>query len=472
MMRRIRARGVDSRGAMGVMRMAGVALGVAVSPLAAQSPVPLVSPNDTLTSSFTVDGLRVILRRNGANNVVAANLYLLGGVRQVTPATAGIEPFLLAVSERGTRHYPKAALRRAMSMLGSEIVVEPEVDWTLFGVRTITQSFDSTWAIFSDRMMFPVLQPSEVELVRTQLLSAIRQDRDDPDALVSALADSVSLVGHPYGISPAGTEASIRRITPTALREYQRTQFVKSRMLLVVVGDVSRSHLEGLIRGTLARLPLGTYRWTLPPPTPSATGPAVLAQRSLPTNYILGYFSGPLAPSRDAQVLRVAMTVLTGEMFSEIRSRENLTYDVHASFLDRAATAGGVYVTTVAPDTTLQLMRIFVRALQERLLSREGLNRLVLSFITDYFLANETNASQANFLARAQLYQGDYRRGATFVDDIRAVTPEDVQRVAREYVRHLRFAYVGDTTRVDRRLLDDFAPVDTPAPALPLLPAR
>ena len=63
-----------------------------------------------LTTSFDVSGVHVILRKNDANNVVAANLYLLGGARQVTEATAGIEPILLDVSERGTQKYPKAAL--------------------------------------------------------------------------------------------------------------------------------------------------------------------------------------------------------------------------------------------------------------------------------------------------------------------------------------------------------------------------
>jgi len=44
----------------------------------------------SLTTSFDVGGVRVILRQNNANNVVAANLYLLGGSRQVTESNAGI----------------------------------------------------------------------------------------------------------------------------------------------------------------------------------------------------------------------------------------------------------------------------------------------------------------------------------------------------------------------------------------------
>src|SRR5436305_13056960 len=91
------------------------------------------------TTSFDVSGVRVILRQNDANNVVAANLYLLGGSRQVTDANAGIEPVLLDVSERGTLRYPKNSLRNAMSKLWSEIVVAPSAYWTMMGIRSSTE---------------------------------------------------------------------------------------------------------------------------------------------------------------------------------------------------------------------------------------------------------------------------------------------------------------------------------------------
>src|SRR6185437_16984868 len=158
----------------------------------------------------------VILRQNDANNVVAANLYLLGGARQVTDANAGIEPVLLDVSERGTQHYSKNALRRAMSRLGSEIVVAPSADWTMMGIRSSTEVFDSTWSVFADRVMYPTLAKSEVALVKAQYLSGIRQRRDDPDALADYLADSLSYVGHPYSVSVAGNEKSIQGLDSAA----------------------------------------------------------------------------------------------------------------------------------------------------------------------------------------------------------------------------------------------------------------
>lgn len=408
------------------------------------------------TTSFDVAGVHVILRQNDANNVVAANLYLLGGARQITDANAGIEPILLEVSERGTAKYPRNAIRRAMARLGSEIVVAPNSDWTMFGIRSSTEVFDSTWAIFADRVMRPTLNKTDVGLVKAQYLSGIRQRRDDPDALADYLADSITFVGHPYSVSVVGNEKSIQALDSAALKEYQRTQFVTSRMLLVVVGNIDRPHIERLVTETIGQLPRGSYKWTPPPRIPEASTALVVERRQLPTNYILGYYSGPLANGADYQALRVATSVLTGRMFAEIRTRQNLTYDVHAPFVDRAATAGGLYVSTVAPDTTLKLMRAAIVDLQQGMLDPVGLRQLEDQFITEYFLDNETNAAQADFLARSQLYQGDYREADRFVSQLKSVTPEAVQRVARRYMKGFRFAYVGDPSKLDPRTISLF----------------
>src|SRR5256714_5457121 len=408
------------------------------------------------TTSFDVSGVRVVLRQNDANDVVAANLYLLGGARQVTEANAGIEPILLDASERGTLHYPKNSLRRAMSMLGSEIVVAPSADWTMMGIRSSTEVFDSTWAIFADRLMHPTLAKSEIALVKAQYLSGIRQRRDDPDALADYLADSIAYVGHPYSVSVVGNEKSIQALDSATMAEYLKTQLVTSRMLLVVVGNVDRTHIERLVAQTIGRLPRGSYNWTSPPRVPEAQTAVVIERRQLPTNYILGYYSGPLANGADYQALRVATSVLTGRMFAEIRTRQNLTYDVHAPFVDRAATTGGLYVSTAAPDTTLKLMRAAVVDLQQGMLDPVGLRQLEQQFITEYFLDNETNAAQADFLARLQLYECDYREAERFVDELKNVTPEAVQLVARRYMKGFRFAYVGDPSKLDPRTISLF----------------
>ena len=113
-------------------------------------------------------------------------------------------------------------------------------------------------------------------------------------------------------------------------------------------------------------------------------------------------------------------------------------------------------MSTASPDTTLKLMRAAVTELQEGLLDREGLVRLEQQFLTEYFLDNETNDAQADFLARSQLYRGDYREADRFVEELRNVTPEAVRRVAQKYMKGIRFAYVGDPSKLQKDLISRF----------------
>jgi zinc protease len=416
-----------------------------------------VSANaDTSTSVFDVGGVHVILRRNAANDVVAANLYLLGGTQQATPQTAGTEPFLLWVSERGTKHYSRDAIRAKMAALGSAIVVEPRDDWTMFGFRGTRDTFDSTWAILSDRLINPTLAPADVEFIRSQVLAGVRQRNDSPDDLVQGLADSLLFAGQPYSLQATGTERSLSSITAADLQKYRETQMVTSRMLLVVVGNIERARLEKLIAPTLGTLPHGSYKWTPPPDPIARPADVVFVQRPLPTNYLLGYYAGPRSTSPDYQALRIATSVLSGRMFTEIRVRRNLTYDVSAPFIERAIASGGLYVTTVYPDSVLGIMRREIGRMQNTLLDRENLNVIVQQFITEYFLNNETDAEQANQIARAELYGGDYRLAGQFVEQLRAVTPEQIRDASRKYMRDTHFAFVGDSMKVSRALITSF----------------
>ena len=406
------------------------------------------APTDTLTSKFDVAGIPVILRRVSANNVVAANLYLLGGTRQLTARTQGIETLLLEASERGTAKYPRDVLRTKMARLGSAIGVGANSDWTTISLRATTTGLDSTWAILADRVMAPRLDPAEVELVREQFVTATRQRKDSPDALLDYLADSIAFSGHPYALEPTGTEPSLTSINTSALKSYHASQFVTSRMMLVVVGNVSRTKVEKLVRETLGRMPKGNYVWTLPDPPAELPSAYVVEQRTLPTNYLQGYFHGPKATSPDYPALRLACAVLSGRLFAEVRGRRNLAYSVNAPFVERAFSLGGLYVTTTQPDEVLTIMRQQITSLREGTITDEGLDRLVQQFIVTYFLDNETNADQANMLARAELYQGDFRRAAQFVEELRAVTPKQIQQAARTYMSKVRWAYVGDPSKV------------------------
>lgn len=430
--------------------LAAIALAL---PLADAHPQSVVA--DTITSQFEVNGLKVILRRNTASDVVAANLYFLGGSRQLTPATQGMEALLFAAAERGSRKYPGPRLRQELARVGSLINVSLNEDWTTYSLKAIRSTFDTSWAIFTDRLLAPTLTQSDVDQVRAQMVNIAQRNDLLPEGLLNRLADSVTFDGHPYGLMTEGTAASLAGISPVHLREYMQRTFVTSRLLLVVVGNVDRPKIERLVASSIATLPRGDYTWTPPPPAPGKKALVVRAAQ-LPTNYILGYYAGPPAGTDDYNALRLATAILSGRFFTEIRSKRSLSYAADAPFIERAVSTGGVYVTTVDPNTTLAIMRAEIGRLQTELIDRDGLDRLVEQFITEYFLKNETNSDQASFLARAAIYQGDYRAAERFVSDLRRVRPDDIRQVARTYMKNFSFAYVGDPARLDRSLIDRF----------------
>jgi zinc protease len=410
---------------------------------------------DTTTSQFEVNGLKVILRRNTATDVVAANLYLLGGARQLTPQTQGIEALLFASAERGSRKFPGPKLRQELARVGSVIGLSLNEDWTTYSLKAIRSTFDTSWSIYTDRLLAPTLTQADVDLVRTQMITAAQRADFQPEAALNRLADSVTFAGHPYGMMTEGTAATLSGLGPTHLREYMQRTFVTSRMLLVVVGNVDRPKLERLVAASIATLPRGDYSWVAPPPLQGKKALAI-REAGLPTNYILGYYAGPAAGMEDYNALRLATAILSGRFFTEIRTKRSLSYAADAPFVERAIATGGVYVTTVDPNATLSIMRAEISRLQTELIDRDGLDRLIEQFITEYFLKNETNSDQASFLARAAIYQGDYRAAQRFVSDLRKVSPDDVRRVARAYIRNFSFAYIGDPAKLDRALLDRF----------------
>ena len=144
----------------------------------------------------------------------------------------------------------------------------------------------------------------------------------------------VAHVGHPYGFSPTGTESSLQSITLAALRRYQATQMVTSRMLLRRRRQHRTAHdSSSSCSNTLGQLPRGTYTWS-PPRAPAKLGRALVVREASAADEL------PARLLRRAQA-RAIPTIrrcasrprcLSGRFFTEIRSRRNLSYEVEAPF--------------------------------------------------------------------------------------------------------------------------------------------
>jgi zinc protease len=404
--------------------------------------------SDTLTTKYVVQGLRVIHRINPTTQLVAVRLYLLGGTRQLTETTAGIETLLLSASQYGTQRFPGEETRRALGRTGSRVDIEAEADWTVFGFQALQGQLEATWAVFADRLMHPTLDDSTVGRARARLRGAARRRWASPEDRIDLMASETAFRGHPYALDPRGTDTSLAGLSAAEVARYQREQLVTSRMLLVVVGNVDRTRIESLVAATLGQLPAGSYVWSMPPPVPRRATNWMVDPRPQPTNYILGYFPGPPVTSLDYPAFRLATYLLSGRLFSSVRSAKGLSYDVGAPFLERAIPVGGVSATTQKPEEVIPLMLREVSVLTLVPVSPYGLDRFVDQLVLEDLSSNATSAGQADQLARAELFQGDYHLAAAYLKILHRVKPEDIRRVAGQYMPAIQYAFIGDTARM------------------------
>lgn len=405
---------------------------------------------DSLTTAREVAGVRIIQRINHRNDLVAVRLYLLGGTRQLTDHTAGIETLLLNAAAYGTDHYPGGQSQRAMARTGAVEVLEPEADWTVIGFITLRQDFDSAWVVFADRLTNPTLGPEAVRQARDQMLTLVRRRYADPDERIQIIANQGAFTGHPYALDPEGTEETLGAISNRDLTAYAHTQLVTSRMLLVIVGNVDTASVSALVTRTIGTLPHGAYKWTLPPPLPHQDRSHWLIEtRDLPTNYILGYITGPPVSHPDYPAFRVATDLLSSRLYEKIRVERGLSYAASAPFLERAVGVGGLYASTPKPDEVLPIMYDQIRWLLQDPLDGFVLHQFVTSFRLQYVARNGSDADQADLLARAELYLGDYQKTDRFLQQLYRIGPEDVRRVADRYMRIIQWAYIGNTERME-----------------------
>ncbi len=112
----------------------------------------------------------------------------------------------------------------------------------------------------------------------------------------------------------------------------------------------------------------------------------------------------------------------------------------------------GIYVTAVDPEATIQVMLDEMRKLQTEPVSAKDLKDRITMYLTRYYLSNETNTDQAQFLARYELLGLGWVEGEKFVENLRMVGAEDVQRVANKYFHNIQFAVLGDPTLINETL--------------------
>jgi zinc protease len=405
-----------------------------------------------LVTELDVNGLKVLIKRRPGSLTVAGGLFIRGGVQNVTAQNAGIESMMLDAMSEASAKFPREKLRAELSRMGTSISSGSNYDFSVLALACTRQSFDRSWEIFTDVALNPSLTQDDVSLLRDRRLIAMRNEGDDPDSFLQKLQEQVAYTGHPYAIDPSGTADTISKITVTDLRNYHKRVMQASQLLLVVVGDIEAESLKPLIAASFGKLPKGNYKAQTVPSLSFKASSVDVTQRRLETNYIQGIYAAPSLGETDYFPMRVATSILTERVFTEVRRRRNLSYAPDAFLRTQGANIGGIYVTTNFSNFAIRIMLDEIERLKRESVDQSDIEIVIGFYLTQYYLGQETNAAQAATLAQYELIGGGWRSSFEYLDRLRAVTPADVQSVAKKYMKNMRFVVVGDPESVDKNI--------------------
>src|SRR4051794_31138606 len=389
----------------------------------------VVAKQAALVTEFDVNGLKVLMKRREGSLTVAAGLFILGGVRNVTPQNAGIESLMLSAATEASTNYPRERMRVETSRMATVVSSSVNYDYSVLSLACTRPNFDKSWDMFADVALRPSFTKDDVGLTQSRMVAALQDDTDDPDTYLQRLQEKVAYANHPYSNRAEGSAETIARLTPEDLRASHQKLMETSRLLLIVVGDLDPAQVKAKVAASFGKLARGNYKPSAVPALTFDRSTVEITSRDLPTNYIQGVFTAPALTSPDIYPMRVAAAILRDRVFEEVRVKRNLSYAPNAFLGGQAANIGGIYVTAVDANQATQVMLDEMTRLQREPISQDDIKSVVAQYLTSYYMGQETNSAQAADLAQWEIIGGGWRNSTEFINRLRAVTPADVQRV-------------------------------------------
>jgi zinc protease len=283
-----------------------------------------------------------------------------------------------------------------------------------------------------------------------------------------------SFLVHPYHRSAIGSIENLDAATLDDLQNFHATFYRPDNATLVVAGNFDPAQLNAWIDQYFG--PLKDPAAPIPQVTvtePARTGPREVTNygTDVPLPAVAVTWLAPKASDPDAPALQMLDAILTAGKSS--RLYDSLVYDKQSaaqvfSSADLRQQLGMFYVGAIVaqghtPDEVEAALRAQVASLRDAPVSPAELDIAKTQLLTNEIRQRETIDGRANELAAAQVIEGSADRANTDIVALGAVTPADVQRVARKYL--------PDELRVSIKYLPESAkPPGAPAEAAPPAP--
>jgi zinc protease len=399
-----------------------------------------------------VNGVKVIVQPSG-NEIVVIQTVLKGGVQNYTADRAGIESLAMnALTECGTANDDKNSFKNKLDKVNAQVYGNSGMDYSSFVMNCIKSDFDMVWPLYADALTKPAFDAKEFDRIKQDAINNLKAQASQPDYAIEKLAKETAFTGKNYAKAPEGTEATVTKLTAQEAKDHYQSILTKSRMVIVVVGEMDSSVLKDKISAMLAVVPQGKP-FTLVKETYAPKQNTFKAEKKdLATNYIQGVTGGPMPGTKDYNAFLLAMRIFYNRHFLEVRTNNGLSYAPRSYFDGGLTPNANITVSTTDPNKYIGVLTKLVDKTKKQGFTAEEVKNMKTTYITSFYYKQETNDAQSYSLASNEVVHNNWRRSLTLNDDLKQVTTEDVNRAFNKYITNLTWVYQGDPAKVNSKL--------------------
>ena len=393
------------------------------------------------------NGLTVITKEVHTAPVVSVQVWYKVGTRNEEQGLNGIAHQLEHMMFKGTKSRP-VQFGRLFSALGSDSNAFTSHDQTVYYGTTERNKLKALLTLEADRMQNTVIDNKQLESEKRVVVSELKGYENSPEYRLKRAVMQTAFPNHPYGLPVGGRKQDVEKFTLEQVKQYYKNFYSPNNAVLVIVGDFETTKTIAAVKEIFGKIPRNKNiksQDIIPVKNSlqvaNSSKPVVLKQPGSAALFNAVY-PLPSAKHEDIPALDVMDYILAEGRNSRLYQalvNSGKASDVSASVISlQDAGWYELLVTANSADNLSQIQSIVnreIRHLANQEVTSEELSRAKAQLEASVILSNRDITSLAMQLGNDEATTGDYNFTDRYLAAIQKVTIQDVQRVAKKYLK-------------------------------------
>ena len=398
------------------------------------------------------NGITVLSRANFNSPSVVISGYFFTGSLFESDEKLGLADFVCSSLMRGTTKRDMQEIYDALESAGASFGYDSGVTTSGFSGRALAEDLPLLLDIFSETIQYPAFPKTQVERLRTQLLTGLALRAQDTSDMAELIFDEMLFKGHPYARPDDGWPETIQSLTRRDLIDFHRSTIGPGGLVIAVVGAVEPKRAVEQVQRALGA-------WKNPgqqirPDIPMQEPLKKMERRhhkidgKSQTDLIIGTL-GPKRKDPDYLAASLGNSILGqfglgGRVGEAVREKAGLAYFAYSNL--SSGIGPGVWDVSagVNPKNVKRAADLIVKELKRFVnggVTREELADSQQNFIGRLPLTMESNSGVAGSLLNMERYELGLDYYQRYGERVGKVTREEVQAVAAKYIDPDRLAF-------------------------------